>query len=106
MVQQNLALDRRSDFVVCDFDRRAAVGRGQESIEGIDMGFISWIRKILSFDPSEYRPPKENKSSSMNEGDYRSGPQGYSPNTAYPDAFYGTQGDLESDGQNEGDFRR
>ncbi len=106
MVQQDLALDRRSDFVVCVFDRRAAVGRSQESNEGIDMGFISWIRKILSFDPSEYRPPKATKSSSMNEGDYRSGPQGYSPNTAYPESFYGTQGDPESDGQNEGDFNR
>ena len=25
----------------------------------------------------------------MNEGDYHSGPHGYSPNTAYPDTEYG-----------------
>ena len=25
----------------------------------------------------------------MNEGDYHSGPEGYEPNTAYPDTFYG-----------------
>ncbi len=27
--------------------------------------------------------------STMNEGDYHSGPHGYSPNTAYPDTEYG-----------------
>lgn len=26
--------------------------------------------------------------SSINEGDFHSGPEGHSPNTAYPDAFY------------------
>lgn len=26
----------------------------------------------------------------MNEGDVHSGPEGYSPNTAYPDTFYGS----------------
>ena len=26
----------------------------------------------------------------MNEGDFHSGPGGYSPNTAYPDTFYGS----------------
>jgi hypothetical protein len=39
----------------------------------------------------------------MTEGDFRSGPEGYSPNTSYPDTFYGSGG--ESD-QNEGDFNR
>jgi hypothetical protein len=38
--------------------------------------------------------------SSMNEGDFHSGPFGYSPNTAYPDTFYG------SGGHDEGDFNR
>lgn len=37
---------------------------------------------------------------SMNEGDFHSGPEGYSPNTAYPDTFYG------SGGHDEGDFNR
>lgn len=37
---------------------------------------------------------------SMNEGDFHSGPNGYSPNTAYPDTFYG------SGGHDEGDFNR
>ena len=37
---------------------------------------------------------------SMNEGDFHSGPEGYSPNTAYPNTFYG------SGGHDEGDFNR
>lgn len=39
-------------------------------------------------------------SSGMNEGDFHSGPEGYSPNTGYPDTFYG------SGGHDEGDFNR
>jgi hypothetical protein len=44
----------------------------------------------------------------MNEGDFHSGPEGYSPNTAYPDTFYGSGGLGGSDdqGHNEGDFNR
>ncbi len=30
------------------------------------------------------------ESEQMNEGDYHSGPEGYSPNTGYPDTFYGS----------------
>ena len=29
----------------------------------------------------------------MDEGDLHSGPEGYSPNTAYPDTFYGSGGE-------------
>ena len=36
--------------------------------------------------------------SNMNQGDYHSGPAGYSPNTAYPDTQYGS-------GFDEGDWR-
>lgn len=44
---------------------------------------------------------------SMNQGDFHSGPGGYSPNTAYPDTFYGSGGSSDdSNGQNEGDFNR
>lgn len=40
----------------------------------------------------------------MNEGDFHSGPAGYSPNTAYPDTFYGSGGHF--DDHDEGDFNR
>jgi len=44
---------------------------------------------------------------SMDEGDFHSGPDGYSPNTAYPDTFYGSRGsDDDFGGHDEGDFNR
>ena len=33
----------------------------------------------------------------MNEGDYHSGPYGYSPNTAYPETQYGSGFDEEAE---------
>ncbi|CAB4635981.1 unannotated protein [freshwater metagenome] len=76
------------------------------------MGFFAWLRKLLEFDPSVYKPESGSSANSasdpsMNEGDFHSGPGGYSPNTAYPDTFYGSGGSAEdSAGQDEGDFNR
>ena len=70
------------------------------------MGIFTWLKKILTFDPTVYKPPVETNNDSgpsMTEGDFRSGPEGYSPNTSYADTFYGSSG--ESD-QDEGDFNR
>jgi hypothetical protein len=70
------------------------------------MGITNWLKKFFIFDPSVYKPPLETNNESgpsMTEGDFRSGPEGYSPNTSYPDTFYGSGG--ESD-QDEGDFKR
>ena len=72
------------------------------------MGIFTWLRKILTFDPSVYKPPVDTTSDSgpsMTEGEFRSGPDGYSPNTPYPDSFYGSGGQSDSD-HNEGDFNR
>jgi hypothetical protein len=72
------------------------------------MGIFSWLKKVLSYDPSVYKPKVENSNNpgpEMTEGDFRSGPEGYSPNTAYPDSFYGSGGSSD-DGQNEGDANR
>lgn len=33
----------------------------------------------------------------MDEGDMHSGPYGYSPNTAYPETFYGSGADEEAE---------
>jgi hypothetical protein len=72
------------------------------------MGIFTWLKKILTFDPSVYKPPVDTNNepgASMTEGDFRSGSGGYSPNTSYPDSFYGSGG--QSDGNhNEGDFNR
>jgi hypothetical protein len=72
------------------------------------VGIFNWFKKILSYDPSIYKPPVEdtgNDDSGMNEGDFRSGPEGYSPNTAYPESFYGSGG-ASDDGFDEGDSNR
>lgn len=37
----------------------------------------------------------------MNEGDFHSGPEGYSPNTAYPETQYGSSFDQEADWNDE-----
>lgn len=71
------------------------------------MGFFSWLNRVLSYDPSVYRPPASpSKGPSMNEGDFHSGPEGYSPNTAYPDTFYGSGRSDDDSGHDEGDFNR
>jgi hypothetical protein len=72
------------------------------------MGIFSWLRKILSYDPSVYKPPvqkgKEPRSS-MTEGGFRSGPDGYLPNTEYPEAF-DNSGESSDYGQDEGEGKR
>lgn len=72
------------------------------------MGIFNWIKKFITFDPTVYKPPLETNSGSrsgMNEGDFRSGPEGYSPNTAYPEAFYNS-GESSDDTQDEDDQTR
>lgn len=72
------------------------------------MGIFNWIKKVLSYDPSVYKPPLDEAGGSepqMNEGDFRSGPEGYSPNTSYPESFYGSGGASDSI-QDEGDFNQ
>jgi hypothetical protein len=70
------------------------------------MGFFDWLRRVLSYDPSVYRAPANGQPKPpMNEGDFHSGPEGYSPNTAYPDSFYGSGGSSDN-GHDEGDFNR
>lgn len=49
-------------------------------------------------------PNPEAKTDGMNEGDFHSGPEGYSPGTAYPETFYGSSGEI--DDHDEGDFNR
>ena len=60
---------------------------------------FQWLRKLLSFDPSVYKEHPENaqNSAAMDEGSLHSGPEGYSPNTAYPETFYGSIGDQDNE---------
>lgn len=72
------------------------------------MGFINWLKKLLSYDPTITSPPPTlGTKPQMNEGDFHSGPEGYSPNTAYPNTFYGSGGSSDDmGGHDEGDFNR
>jgi hypothetical protein len=72
------------------------------------MGIFTWLKKILTFDPTVYKPPVETHNESgpsMRDGDFRSGPEGYSPNTAYPEAFYNS-GESSDEAQDEDDQTR
>lgn len=44
---------------------------------------------------------RKTEQSLMDEGDYHSGPEGYSPNTAYPETQYGSMWDEEADWNEE-----
>jgi hypothetical protein len=106
LVQQDLALGCDTDPYLRINHRWTFMGRSQEGTKELIMGFIDWIRKVLSYYPPTQRPPsKEVGKPQMNEGDFHSGPEGYSPGTAYPDTFYGSRGSSEH-GHDEGDFNR
>jgi hypothetical protein len=65
------------------------------------LGLVVFLLSILVGTTSSHIGPSNGTSNSlMNEGDFHSGPDGYSPNTAYQDTFYG------SGGNDEGDFNR
>jgi hypothetical protein len=55
---------------------------------------VIWFIKEVFFTPDAPVNPGARSSGSavpfMNQGDYHSGPEGYSPNTAYPDTYYGS----------------
>lgn len=71
------------------------------------MGFFDWLKKVLSYDPSVYRPKSSETKPQMQEGDFHSGPSGYSPATGYQDTFYGSGAEQQDwAGHDEGDFNR
>jgi hypothetical protein len=106
LVQQDLALDCDSDLDYRGHVYGTYLGRGEKGTQGLDVGFLNWLKRVFSYDPSVYRPPvTKTTESSMNQGDMHSGPEGYTSNTAYPDTFYGSGGS-DDQGHNEGDFNR
>jgi hypothetical protein len=67
----------------------------------LSLGLVVFLFSIMAGTTSStVTPSRGSGNSSMSEGDFHSGPEGYSPNTAYPDTFYG------SGGHDEGDFNR
>ena len=47
---------------------------------------------ISIFSGAGSRPSRPATAAEMNEGDFHSGPEGYTPNTAYPETHYGSAG--------------
>lgn len=61
--------------------------------------------KSMPKKPTGATLPKSTRDAIMNEGDFHSGPHGYSPNTAYPETQYGSN--FDEDAQwNEGHVNR
>jgi hypothetical protein len=52
---------------------------------------------ISIFSSAGPRPSRPATPADMNEGDFHSGPEGYTPNTAYPETFYGSAGQNDRD---------
>jgi hypothetical protein len=50
---------------------------------------LGLISIFLGAGPNASRPATP---ADMNEGDLHSGPEGYTPNTAYPETYYGSAG--------------
>ncbi|MCF8529208.1 MAG: hypothetical protein K9G13_03710 [Aquiluna sp.] len=51
--------------------------------------------------PIQHLPTRKPNPSPMDEGDYHSGPYGYSPNTAYPETQYGSGFDEDAEWNEE-----
>jgi hypothetical protein len=73
---------------------------------------VGWFIKEVFFNPTAAITPPSGSARGqsaavpfMDQGDYHSGPEGYSPNTAYPDTFYGSGDFGDADEHNEGYFR-
>lgn len=67
---------------------------------------LNWLKELFMIRRSP-NPPTTNRrvvDSPMDQGDYHSGPEGYSPNTAYPETQYGSMFDEDAE-WNEGDWR-
>ena len=61
---------------------------------------FQWLKQLFGLDGSINQPhaptPRPTVASQMDEGDYHSGPHGYSPNTAYPETQYGSSFDEDA----------
>jgi hypothetical protein len=70
------------------------------------LNFLKRVFGIAVVDPRKVDTNLNPRSvdAKMNQGDYHSGPAGYSPNTPYPETQYGSGFDEDAE-WNEGDWR-
>ena len=75
------------------------------------MGFINWLLGITDEQAREIARQRAERErqilarpsviSEMDQGDYHSGPEGYSANTAYPETQYGSMWDEDAEWNEE-----
>ena len=75
------------------------------------MGFLNWIfgtsneeaRRLAALVAKKQQELRQSSTpvEEMDQGDYHSGPEGYSPNTAYPETQYGSGFDEDADWNQE-----
>jgi hypothetical protein len=75
------------------------------------MGFLNWIfgtsneeaRRLIALEVKKQQELRQSpgRVEEMDQGDYHSGPEGYSPNTAYPETQYGSAFDEDADWNEE-----
>ena len=75
------------------------------------MGFLNWIfgtsneeaRRAAAIMAKEQQGLRQRSApvEEMDQGDYHSGPEGYSPNTAYPETQYGSGFDEDAEWNEE-----
>jgi len=75
------------------------------------MGFLNWIfgtsdveaRRLIALEVKKQQELRQSSAplEEMDSGDYHSGPEGYSPNTAYPETQYGSAFDEDADWNDE-----
>jgi hypothetical protein len=75
------------------------------------MGFLNWIfgtsneeaRRLIALEVKKQQELRQISVpvDEMDQGDYHSGPEGYSPNTAYPETQYGSGFDEDADWNEE-----
>ena len=81
------------------------LGLGAAALIFIGLSTKDWsIRASENPADSNQSQTGDKASGVMNEGDFHSGPGGYTPNTAYPETFYGSNEGLDYY-DDEGDYR-
>lgn len=62
---------------------------------------IEFLKQLFGLQSSKHMPQQKPVNTVMDEGDFHSGPNGYSPNTAYPETQYGSRFDEDAEWNEE-----
>ena len=62
---------------------------------------IEFLKNLFGATEHKRAPSTKPVNTAMDEGDYHSGPAGYSPNTPYPETQYGSRFDEDAEWNEE-----